>query len=234
MRVADAQDCEMIQRLLEDEDIRVGADLMGKGVTPEYLWDAGCTILLDDHGCFVLKPLSATQVDVHTLFEKGFRGAYASACVKESLLWLFTSTDINQVFTKVSHRQKAVKLFTCAMGFSRYDEDEQFTYYKLDLLDWIKQSPELQEEGQRFHAMLGPDHQTHEEMPFHDKMVGFASKCIQAGLVFRGVGIYNPIAETHEWAPLVVKSVKPLTLVCDDLTLEVHGSRFEVVEDVCQ
>lgn len=234
MRIATVQDSDSINRLLADEDIRHGAGLDGKDLFAEDLFNAGCTVLLDDHGCFILKPLSATQVDIHTLFEKGYRGVYASGCVKKGLLWVFTATDTMQLFTKVSHAQKAVKFFTCAMGFTRYDEDEQFTYYKFDLLDWIKQAPELQEEGQRFHAMLGPEHQTHEELPFHDKMVGFASKCIQAGLVFRGVGIYNPIAETHNWAPLLVKSVNPLTIGCDDLTLEIHGPDFVVVGDTCQ
>lgn len=234
MKIAYIQDAQEVQQFLDDPDIQAGADLVEKNLTAELLWDAGCTILLDDHGCFVLKPLSPTQVDVHTLFERGYRGVYTSARVKEGLLWLFTGTDIAQVFTKVANAQKGVKLFTAAMGFSRYDEDEYFTYYKLELLDWIKQAPELQEEGQRFHAMLGPNHQTHEEIPFHDKMVGFASKCIQSGLVFRGVGLYNPMAETHKWAPLVVKSLEPLTIGCDDLTLQVEGSGFKIVEGVCQ
>lgn len=234
MKIADRTDSPQIDRIMADPSVVEGAALGDTGLNAERLFDLGCTILLDDHGCFVLKPLNQTQVDVHTMFEKGHRGVYASTCVKDGLLWVFTATDVMQVFTKVAHSQKGVKFFTCAMGFSRYDEDEQFTYYKLDLLDWIKQSPELHKEGHELQSVFRPDREPDHKMPFLDKMLGFASKCIKNGLLFRGVGIYNPIAETHLWPLLLVKSVNPIRIEYDDLTIDWADNQPVVAEDTCQ
>lgn len=230
VRVANLEDIPAIQAILDEPSVAKGALIDPTQPVNIHDWfEAGGLVFMAEGGCFVIMPLSPFQVDAHTLFLPGHRGNKAFSAAQETISQIFTSTDTQEIFTKVHRDNRPVQMFTGLVGFDRFCEEGDFVHYRLSLTDWLTSNNGLETEGEAIREALGV-----EMKPLQLKLVGFVSKCIKAGLLFRAIGTYNVWAALMGWQPLQVLSLNPTRIHAGDRVLTIQDGHYQIEEAPCQ
>lgn len=219
VRLATLEDLPDIQALMDEPSVTEGALLAREpGLTAETLFNASKMILMAKGGAFALAYLSPFQLDAHTMFRPAYRGRHAYRAAREALEIIFTTTDTLEVFTQVHKDNRPVQMFTGSVGFTRIFEEGEFVYYHLTLSDWLASANGLGSDS----LLSGSP------TPFQAKLAGFAVKCFQAGLLFRGVGTYNVWAARMGWPLFTILSTDPTRVDLGGCIVSIREGLVEV------
>ena len=206
MRLAGPEDHDKIRQILEDA-AKSGETMVKGQIAPWF--DQGF-FLLDDHGVFWCKPLDDRTLEVHTTFEKGYRGKYVLDSAREAQRMLFSELGIERMVTKCKTHHKYVITFSQWIGFHRTAQIGDDVILECPIESYIYMDKDLAENARVIDFPL-PGDSSLEQAQF----AGFFALCCQKGLVVKGLKTYNRIALLLQWQPLILTSANPILVSVD-------------------
>jgi hypothetical protein len=160
--------------------------------------------LRTEHGGFILSACGAGFYSVHTQFSAEGRGQHAVAAMRAGLDFMFTRTDCMKIFSHCPDNNPAASALARAGGARPWFRNELEPHFgssqvvSWDLFDWIVKTPELEAEGEEFHAVSEAamkqakiELPAHPHDPIHNRAVGATVRMCRAGQVKKGVLSYN-------------------------------------------
>lgn len=195
--------------------------------------------LVADGGGFVLTPLAPGHLEVHSMFRPK---ADAIGAMREAMDWVFTRTDCVSIWSKVPKANRAAKGFARAGSLRVLFEREHETlgateYCELPLMRWAMNTPELESQGERFHALLeaakreaGSSLPEHPHDPAHERAVGAALLMFERGQPGKAASFYSLWARAAGYQPIQLLSVAPVTVDVGDAIIGLGRDGMEVLQ----
>lgn len=236
MRVATIEDKALVESIVKHPDVFrfVSAGPQEFDATP-FLAHPNLGLIVEG-GCFLATWHGFGRAECHTNFLPTARGAHALKAATEALTYVFTSTNIHSLVTKVPQNNPAADWFARAMGFRvRFARQHAWTegvsveYYELDIDDWITHSKACVKEGRWFHETLDgllPDRIRHPDDDVHDRYAGAASLMMKSGKPEKAVLVYNHWARFAGYEVIALLSTDPLRVDIRDCVLTLKDGRL--------
>lgn len=194
--------------------------------------------LVTDLGGFIFQRKFFGRYALHTMFLAEGRGKHVAEVAKDAFLWMFTHTDAEEISTYTEHGRKEARP-PRSMGWRDWFEDETYTHYRLNMLDWAPRAPRLLEWGEWFHETLdrakneqGAAIPSHDEHEANNRYAGLALAMCVHGQAAKGVFFYNRWAEVAGFALAHFESESPLVINSIDALWAIDGQNIEVTS--CQ
>lgn len=194
--------------------------------------------LVTDLGGFIFQRKFFGRYVLHTMFLPEGRGKHVAEVAKDAFLWMFTHTDAEEISTYTEHGRKEARP-PRSMGWRDWFEDETYTHYRLNMLDWAPRAPRLLEWGEWFHETLdrakaeqGATIPSHDEHEANNRYAGLALAMCVNGQAAKGVFFYNRWAEVAGFALAHFESESPLVINSIDALWAINGRNIEVTS--CQ
>lgn len=201
--------------------------------------------LLGEHGGVLFEQMAPAVFEAHTQVLPKGRGAWTVTMVQAALMWMFARTPAVEIFTRVPKGNDAalglvravhgVRQFTRKRGWVVDLDEVPADIYALDVKEWMRRAPGLEERGRWFHARLeqeyarhGRTEPPHDDDPVHDRYVGAACEMILSGHAQKGVVLYNRWAVMAGYQPVQIMSLNPVTINIRDAVIIIRGDDFWV------
>jgi hypothetical protein len=207
-------DAEFINRVVNDESVRGGAEVDEYGIKcadfSDVVSNVNNHILVNGHGGFVYAQVAPNTYEVHTQFLPSGRGAAAYHAALESLRYMFINTDCMRVISKTKTTNTgAAALAAKALTFKGVNGD--YNYYSLEYMEWVERDKENKKQGELFHKLVEDD-TNHDDDDIHDYHVGGALSIALKGNALKAQQVYNYWAIASGYEMAVVDSLNPLIL----------------------
>jgi hypothetical protein len=178
--------------------------------------------LVTDLGGFIFQRKFFGRYVLHTMFLPEGRGKHVAEVAKDAFLWMFTHTDAEEISTYTEHGRKEARP-PRSMGWRDWFEDETYTHYRLNMLDWAPRAPRLMEWGEWLSGL------TPAEMgDVQRRYAGLSAAMCVNGHAAKGVFFYNRWAEAAGFALAHFESESPLVINSSDALWAIDGQKIEV------
>jgi hypothetical protein len=192
-------------------------------------------------GGFILVAGPGASFEVHSQFTpEGRRSSFGA--MRAGMDYMFTRTNAVQLTTFLPDKNLAAKGLGLKGGFRnwfRREEDIRGPGFqaRIDIDDWICRSPDLENDGERFHDILDRAKQAcgskllaHDHDPIHERYVGAAYRMYSRGQAKKATSVYNRWAVNAGYAPIMLLSEEPTTVDVVDAVMRLNEDELEVVE----
>lgn len=182
--------------------------------------------------------------EVHTQFLPENRGLAAFGAAREAVDWMFSHTDMCELWTKCPESNRGAKVLTTTLGgkvwFKRPQgwthgdgTKEAMLYYTMSYGEWAEHSRATPKLGQQFHDDLEarlPSFRPHEDDLTHFAQVGAVVMCSRGGQLAKGVAFYNRWARFACY-PLIspISASPPVLDIGDGVKIMLTDTDFEVL-----
>jgi hypothetical protein len=155
--------------------------------------------------------------EAHTLMgDASVRQMFEMA--RDNVFFMFTATDCFELLSKADVMDEgSIKLgrkFLNLEGFGSF-AGRDMEFYRLTLIDFIRDNKELIKLGEEFHEKLG-EAVSHEEDIRHNAWVGFVIACAKVNFGVKGVYWYNRFAGWFGYHPIQIVSTNPQIVKFDN------------------
>lgn len=195
------------------------------------------------HGGFILVAHGAGFYSVHTQFAAEGRGKHAKEAMLAGLDFMFTRTDCMRIYSHCPDLNPPALALAQAGGarpwFQKVNDAllGPGTVVAWDIFEWAVNAPENEREGNTFHELLevakalaGSELPTHDDDPWHDRMVGAVISMCKRGQAVKGAALYNLWAGAAGYAQIkLLSDVPPLVDVGDGIIGLNQAGELEVL-----
>lgn len=191
-------------------------------------------------GGFILHAGPAASFEVHSQFTpEGRRTSFEA--MQAGMDYMFTRTNAVQLTTFLPDNNPAARGLALKGGFKPWMRRANHIcgpgeQARMDIDDWICRTPELEADGERFHAALenakeasGSTLPVHDHDPVHERYVGAAFRMFARGQCRKGEAIYNRWAANAGYASIKLISDSPPTVDARDAIVSMEGEKVEVL-----
>ena len=197
--------------------------------------------LMSDYGGLFFVQLAPSMYEVHVQFVESARGAWAMAFTKACAQWMFTRTDAQEAWMKVSEENKAVlgliRALHGRLEFVRKHEDSAVSHFVLRYSDWCQHDEQMVSLGEWFREKLEVKLLRHglpsafEPEPSLHSALGATLATIRGGQVDKAITFYNRWAIFSGYAPITLLTRWPLVLDIANalVVLDDDAKSFEVL-----
>lgn len=213
------------------------------------LADPRNVLLMAEGGGVLFCQLEPGVYEVHTNFQKAFRGRHAVRASLEAYRWMFTHTDCMVLHTRVPAFNKAAARFCKIVGATKEFERKaawptndglvDLLFWSLRYDDWVRQTPALKSSGQEFHRKLDEERLSrgvdpallaHPDEDCHDIHVGACVEMIYAGQPDKGIVLYNRWARFSGYGQIALISHAPVLIDIGDALVQVGDHSFKMIK----
>lgn len=178
---------------------------------------------------------------LHTLFTKSGRPSVKDY-VLDGLVYMFTETDCETMYTRIPTWNKAARLLAEWTGFRKVhteshkwlkgDKSYPVDTYVLRYEDWVVGNDKCLAEGNKFHTRLHEQlgFENHPDCPVHNSYAGSLALSLTKGAVTEGLRKYNKWAKLHDYYLIQIINDRPLILDIGDCYIKVEHNEFEVLK----
>jgi hypothetical protein len=207
----------------------------------EAVADPNNVLLMGQHGGILFIQLQPGLYESHTQVLKEGRGEWALSMVRACLHWMFTRTDAFEIMTKCPKGNLGARALAKAIGGAYEFTNKNGWFmngkvipadiYSLNIQQWMRDAPGLEERGHWFHerltreyGKLGRQEAPHEDDATHDRYVGAACEMFLGNQAAKSCILYNRWARMAGYAPMELLSMKPVAVDIVDAILVVPES----------
>lgn len=194
--------------------------------------------LVTDHGGFIFDRIDPGYYCLHTMFLPEGRGKHVARAAQAAAFWMFCRTDATEIVT-YSPKDRPLTRPPRSMGWRNWFEGKQYNAYRLSLMDWASNAPELSEWGEWFHTVLkqakkeqNSEIPAHEDDPANDRFSGMAAAMAYYGQPFKAVYYYNRWAQVAGYDLVLLESEDPVRINAMDAIWTVKSTEVEI--ETCQ
>jgi hypothetical protein len=237
----------LFNRVCNHPDVRPWLGGEGEIDTSPFVSDPQNYALWFGEGGFILHAGPAASFEVHSQFTPEGRSSSFEA-MRAGMDYMFTRTNAVQLTTFLPDNNPAAKGLALKGGFRPWFRRETSplgpgSQARIELDDWIVRTPDLEADGERFHAAVTgavqkarPELPAHPEDKVHDRYVGAVLRMFERGQPRKGEAIYNRWAVNAGYTPCRLISEAPPTLDVSEPGLRcivgLHDGEVEVL--ACQ
>ena len=191
--------------------------------------------LVSRGGGFFLNQISPGEYEVHSLFLPEARAGTVEA-MRAGMAYMFTRTGCHRLVTKVPDDNKSALGLSRVGGFKPMFRRGPVSYLGISIDDWAQGCPELEAEGEWFHARLeaaksegGSALPQHDHDSAHERAVGAAVLMLRAGLIGKALAFYNRWAAFAGYQQISIITEAPTVLDVGDAVIELRDGDMEVL-----
>ncbi|MBL4753631.1 MAG: hypothetical protein JKY52_08585 [Flavobacteriales bacterium] len=205
---------------------------------PDGASDLSCLIgkllfLANDHGFLAIEQKARQCYMFHTAILPEHRGRSGYKLTRAACEYMFLNTDAVELHTFTpfdNPNAKPPKTF----GFKHWFDNKDGEFYRVNIMDWARNAPNLVKWGEFFHNslesaknVLGSKVEHHNDDESNNRYAGLACGLIKNGNVGKGVWAYNHWAITAGYEPIELISSNPTVVFTGDAMIRVNGNKME-------
>jgi hypothetical protein len=235
-------DASLFNCVCNHPDVRPWLGGEGPIDTSATLANPGNYGLFGQGGGFILVAGPAASFEVHSQFVPEGR-KHSFEAMRAGMDYMFTRTNALQLTTFLPDNNPAARGLALKGGFREWFRRDQTplgpgAQARIDIDDWISDTPELEREGERFHsaieeakARFGSALPDHPEDKLHDRYAGASLLMCERGQMMKGEAIYNRWAVNAGYTPIRrISDAPPLMDVGEGVLVALGANGLEVLQ----
>lgn len=208
------------------------------------LEDTSNILLMGEHGGVLFMQHQHGFYEAHTQVLPEGRGAWTVEMVRAALHWMFTKTDAFEIVSRVPRGNLGARAlvraihgefeFTNPVGWKKDGKTIPADIFSLNIQDWTRKAPGLEERGSWFHRKLGNEylrlgHKRPPEMGvLAHRYLGMAAEMLFGGQGQKAVLLFNRWARMSDHGVVELYSERPIAINMQDAIIVVRDGDFYV------